>query len=298
VRVPDLPPSLLSKPNCASLLLAVAAHAQPTTFEVASVRPGTAPTNRNDPTRLIGCTGGPGTADPVRLRCNESLRDLIATAYQLKPYQFTLPDWMQSSRFEITANIPAGATEGQLRLMEQNLLAERFKLAVHFVKKEMQTYEMTVGKDGPKFKEWDDVLARTDGDAPLSGTPKSAADLRLWSRSDAVEFGGRGGRRSLRAKKSMDALAGWLSASFGRPVIDATGLTGEYDIMLDFVQEPPARPAFIPHDDGPAPEPPVLAAGPTLLNAVQSQLGLKLEPKKGIIDVLIVDHVERVPTDN
>ncbi len=70
---------------------------------------------------------------------------------------------MQSSRFEITANISAGATQEQLRLMEQNLLAERFKLAVHFVKKEMQTYEMTVGKDAPKFKEWDETLARDGG---------------------------------------------------------------------------------------------------------------------------------------
>jgi uncharacterized protein (TIGR03435 family) len=283
---------------CASLLLAVAAHAQPTTFEVASIRPGTAPTNRNDPTRLIGCTGGPGTADPGRLRCDESLSDLIATAYQLKPYQFTAPDWMQSSRFEITANIPAGATQQQLRLMEQNLLAERFKLAVHFVKKEMQTYEMTVGKDGPKFKEWDDVLARTEGDGPRAGPPKRAADLRLRPNSDSVEYQDLNGLRHLRGKKSMEALAGNLSARLGRPVIDATGLTGEYDIMLDFVQEPAPRPAFLRPDDAPAPDPPVLAAGPTLISAVQSQLGLKLEPKKGMIDVLIVDRVEKAPTGN
>ncbi len=88
----------------------------------------------------------------------------------------------------------------------------------------------------------------------------------------------------------MEALAGCLSVRLSRPVIDATGLTGEYDIMLDFVQEPSARPAFVPPDDAPAPDPPVLAAGPTLLNAVQSQLGLKLESKKAMIDVMIVDR--------
>ena len=286
---------------CAGLLMSGAfrGSAQSTTFEVAAIRPGKPPSGGVGPiTGLIGCTGGPGTGDPVRLKCNQRLGSLIATAYQLNPYQFTPPDWMQSSWFEITANIPAGSTQQQVRLMERNLLAERFKLAVHFVKKEMQTYEMTVGKDGPKFKEWDDILARTDGDAPGSGTPKRAADLRLPAKASSVEYQDKNGRHSGRAKESMDALAGQLSGRLGRPVIDVTGLTGEYDIMLDFVQEPAPRPAFIPPDDGPAPEPPVLAAGPTLLSAVQSQLGLKLEPKKGTIDVLIVDHVEKVPTDN
>jgi uncharacterized protein (TIGR03435 family) len=94
----------------------------------------------------------------------------------------------------------------------------------------------------------------------------------------------------------MSALADYLSHNLERPVIDATGLAGNYDIMLDFVMEPVQR--------GPCPprcrpaDPPPLAAAPTLLKAVESQLGLKLESKKGMIDILVIDHLEKTPTAN
>jgi len=226
------------------------------------------------------------------------LATLVRQAYQLKSYQFTAPDWMQDNRFEIDAKIPAGATQEQTYLMEQNLLAERFKLAAHFDKKEMQIYEMTVGKDGQKFKEWVDLPPLVPGatayDRPPSARgPIKAADLRPAPNSPA-EWQTVNGRHSRRGKQSMGALADYLSRNLERPVIDATGLAGNYDIMLDFVMEPvqrgPCPPLCLPA----AP----LAAGPTLLKAVESQLGLKLESKKGMIDILVIDHIEKVPTAN
>jgi uncharacterized protein (TIGR03435 family) len=215
-------------------------------------------------------------------------------AYNLRAYQFTPPDWMRASWFQIDANIPAGSTKEQVRLMEQNLLAERFKLAVHFVKKEMQIYEMTVGADGVKFKEWADLPPLADGATPYdrvrSGSLK-AADLRPAPDSPA-EWQFIDGRHSRRGKHSMEKLAAYLSGQMERPVLDATGLTGEYDIMLDFVMEP-RRVNFLP-----APPEVSLAAGPTLVKAVESQLGLRMESKKGMIDMLVIDHVEKVPTEN
>ncbi len=235
------------------------------------------------------------------MSCLETLAILVRRAYQLKSYQFTPPDWMQDSWFEIDTKIPAGATQEQMHWMEQNLLAERFKLAVHFDKKEMQVYEMTVGKDGQKFKEWVDLPALAPGasayDRPPSARgPIKAADLRPTPDSPA-EFQTGGGSHSRRGKHSMAALAQYLSVQLERPVIDATGLAGDYDIMLDYVQEPvqpsgPCPPFCLPAD------PPPLAAGPTLLKAVESQLGLKLESKKGKIDILVIDHMEKVPTAN
>jgi uncharacterized protein (TIGR03435 family) len=209
------------------------------------------------------------------------------TAYNLRAYQFTPPDWMRESWFQIDANIPAGSTKEQMRQMEQNLLAERFKLAVHFVKKEDQIYEMTVGADGVKFKEWADLppLAR-----PVTG-PVKAADLRPAPDSPA-EWQFTDGRHSRRGKHSMDFLAAYLSGQLERPVLDATGLTGEYDIMLDYVMEP-RRLAFMP-----APPEVSLAAGATLVKAVESQLGLRMESKKGMIDMFVIDHVEKIPTEN
>jgi uncharacterized protein (TIGR03435 family) len=273
--------------------------APPAQFEVAAIKPSSgAQRGRGEIATPLGCRGGPSTSDPGRLSCREPLATLVTMAYQLKPYQFTPPDWMRDSWFEIEAKIPAGATQEQMYLMEQNLLAERFKLAAHFDKKEMQIYEMTVGKDGQKFKEWVDLPRLAPGatadDRPRATTgPLKAADLRP-APDNPIEWQTVNGDHSRRGKQSMGALADYLSHPLERPVIDATGLAGSYDIMLDYVMEPVQRGPCPPWCLPSAP----LAAGPTLLKAVESQLGLKLESKKGMINVLVIDHIEKVPTAN
>lgn len=269
-------------------------------FEVAAIRNGTVPLQRGGPggagiqPGLYGCTGGPGTPDPGVLRCNVSVEELVRTAYQLMPYQFTAPDWMRASWFEIDARVPAGSTKEQLFVMERDLLAERFKLAVHWNKKEMQVYEMAVGKEGPKFKEWVDLPPLPPGATPYDRPkgPLKASDLRPDPDS-STEWQTIYGSHSRRGRMSMNDLGGYLSENLERPVINSTGLKGEYDIMLDFVMEPRPFPGRAP-----APDPPPLAAGPTLLNAVESQLGLNLEAKKGMIDVLVIDHIDKTPTEN
>src|SRR3954470_23853955 len=120
-------------------------------FEVASVKPAT-------PLGPIGQRadrkGGPGTPDPGLYSCrNCPINWVLDEAYDLKPYEFQGPDWLTTTRFDFEARIPPGTTKAVFLQMLQNLLVDRFKLAVHREPKSMEVYEMTVAKNGPKFRE-------------------------------------------------------------------------------------------------------------------------------------------------
>ncbi len=106
---------------------------------------------------MLGATF-PVTSDPARWICNTNMGDLLINGRtRFRTFCFTPPDWAFQTQFEIAAKIPEGASKEQMPLMIRRMLEDRFKLAAHFVKKDMQVYEMTVGKDGPKFKEWVDL---------------------------------------------------------------------------------------------------------------------------------------------
>jgi uncharacterized protein (TIGR03435 family) len=127
-------------------------------FEVASVKssaPGAAAGGGT-----FGCSGDPGGRDPILWTCrSERLGGLIVSAYNLKSYQFpldlirSLPSRPQGDEVDIDAKVPEGTTPGQFRQMQQNLLKERFTLALHFEKKEIDGYELTLAKGGLKMKE-------------------------------------------------------------------------------------------------------------------------------------------------
>lgn len=287
----------------------------PIAFEVASVKPGTQPTPQDMGggrmmVRSGGCQGGPGSTDPGRLSCqNVSLSNFISTAYNLKRYQFAFPAWMDDARFDITAKAPAGATKEQLRSMEQNLLAERFKLVIHYEKKEMTVYELIVGKNGPKLKEAVPDPAAPADSAPPSGPP-AIGTLKfdgdgfpiLPLRSGSMRMTVMNDRMRMQASdQTMEQFASMLSGQLGKPVTDATGIKGKYDITLTCSPEGMGSMRMIPapvSDGGDAMAAPQTDGAPTVFEAVQQQLGLKLEQKKGSVDILIVDHVEKVPTEN
>jgi uncharacterized protein (TIGR03435 family) len=254
-------------------------------FEAASIKPAI-------PLGPLGMrfviNGGPGTSDPGLYRCqNCSLYLIVLAAYEIRiPVQFSGPAWLENVRFDVSAKVPDGATKDEFRLMLQDLLAQRFKLAVHREKREMPAYELEVAKNGPKFKASVPNETPENDDAPEeNGKLKRDRDGYPILRRGVTMAAVPGHARLRSDNQSMEWLAEMLSGQTGKPVVDGTGLKGRYDFVLSWVtQETPAA----------ATDP----DGPDLPSAVQLQLGLKLEEKKRPIQMLVVDHIEKVPTEN
>jgi uncharacterized protein (TIGR03435 family) len=257
-------------------------HAQ--TFEVASVKPAPPP---EGPTR-VGCTGGPGSKDPGRWSCvNMSLSNLLTMAFNIQPYQLTGPDWMNLTRFHIEAKLPEGATRDDFRKMLENLLGERFGLKYHRDQKEIGAYELVVAKGGPKLKAAGPPKEFSEQSAFAGGGPKLNAagypDLPPGASSMAI-MNGKAAKRG--SNEPMGTLARNLALQVGKPVTDATGLTGKYDYYLYWVGS--SRGPSVESDE----------TGPTIFSALQEQLGLKLEPKKTTVEMVIVDKLDKTPTEN
>jgi uncharacterized protein (TIGR03435 family) len=246
--------------------LASAAFAQteapPERFDVASVK-----------VNQIGNMGGKGsrqqdiasTPGSLTMR-NVNLRTTIEWAYDVKDYQVTGPDWLNSERYDIVAKAADGAKDDRLRLMLQSLLKDRFRMTLHRETKELPVYALAIGKNGPKLKE-------SEGEGESSMQPGSHGKMSIvFSRTPVAQ------------------LAELLADGLKRPVIDTTGLKGRYDFALDMT-------AYIPMDsDGKPPKD--LQPEDVIFTAVQEQLGLKLEAKKGPIEILVIEHAEKVPTEN
>jgi uncharacterized protein (TIGR03435 family) len=251
---------------------------------------------------------GPGTADPSRVNYQyASLKNLLMNAYGVKNFQVVGPDWLDTERFDVVATLAPGTTKEQVAIMLQNLLADRFKVTLHHETKELPVYDLVIGKNGSKLKPY-----VNDPAAPQPG-PLTPGPLQMDKNGFPVIPPGAlvmmmspKGRRVSASKQPMSNLVNMLSGELGRTVIDKTGLTGEFDYTLEFLPEsgagllgglPPPPPA---PPGGPAPGPGAIdnAEAPSLFSAVQDQLGLKLEQKRGPVDLLVIDHAEKVPTAN
>jgi uncharacterized protein (TIGR03435 family) len=260
----------------------------------------------------VGSRGGPGTSDPTSLTLeNYSLANLIMSAYDVRPYQLSAPSWAATTRFLITAKLPEGTTKGTARLMLRHLLIERFGLKVHSESKEMQLYDLVVGKNGHKMKELSGEPPPIPAAAPLTAPPQFARDSEGYpvlppGRSATVIEGSRA--RWQAVNETTETITLRLSGNLGRPVTNSTGLKGKYSFTLSW--SPPATGVMMgalglpvtPHPPQPGdsgvPSASVDDSGPSLFSAIQQQLGLRLESKKGMIDVLVIDHAEKVPTEN
>ena len=198
---------------------------------------------------------------------NVSLKKLMLNAYSIpddREYLIDGPGWLTTERFDIEATFPADAKEQQVRQMLQTLLAERFKLTLHKTTRQMPVYSLVVAKGGPKIHAVEDGQARTS-----SGSGRLEA-----------------------TKITMQKLADLLGRGAGAPVTDATGLKGVFDFTLEWS---PTAPPDMAVADGGVPGGP---AGPSLFTALQDQLGLKLDVGKAPVEVLVVDHIEKAPTEN
>jgi uncharacterized protein (TIGR03435 family) len=255
------------------LLAAFCAYGQH--FEVASVK--------LSDTTLDPHTIPRGVSDPGRFeRRYIPLAALIVTAYRIKGYQLVCPSWMKATGYDVIATIPGGATPEEQAVMLQNLLTERLALQVHRETKEMTVYSLEIAKGGPKFQEYKDGDPLPPGPANSDGYPSLPPEGGMSC------VGGMG--CVLRAHIGMETLAKRLENLVGRPVHDETGLKGKYNLSSHWGHQTAES-----SGDG-APDLPSFAAG--LFTALQSQLGVKLESKKGPVEMLVVDHAERVPTEN
>jgi uncharacterized protein (TIGR03435 family) len=200
--------------------------------------------------------------NPGRLTwSNVNLRKLIVQAYGAKDFQLSGPEWLNSEIYDIAATMPPATSTDQVLLMLQSLLAERFQLKLHRETKEVPMYALVVGKTGLKIKE---------GEFGHSSTSASPGQLTAQ-------------------KTPMAKLADFLSGQLGSPVMDMTGMKGFFDFTLEWAPE--ARPG----DAGATTD---SVPGASIFTAVQEQLGLKLDARKGPVEMLVIDHVEKVPTGN
>jgi uncharacterized protein (TIGR03435 family) len=196
---------------------------------------------------------------------NQPVFFLVEWAYDLTPAQIDAPSWFKESCFDIVAKAAGPADETQMRLMLQTLLADRFGLKLHKEARIMPVYAMTLAKGGPKFQE-----SATEGTFALEQT----------------------GAFMLAAHHArMTDLAQGIGAEIGRPVVDETGLKGRYEIRMNLAPYA-ARAA----DGGTSPGQFDMMS--ILFTGLQDLLGLKLEARKQSVDVLVIDHAEKTPTEN
>jgi uncharacterized protein (TIGR03435 family) len=275
--------------------------AQNLTFDAASVRQS-APVPPTGGVYFGPARGGPGTPDPGQITWSyASMKAMLLTAYDVKNYQISGPAWLDTERYDVVARVPEGVTVEQARIMWQNLLAERFGLTVRHEPKEFQVQQLVIAKSGPKLKEtsWDPA-------APLPpGPPKIEKGELLSPGAVMTIFPDPAGPRAHTFAKAqpISKLTEMLSNGLGHPVLDKTGLTGRYDFMLDYAMNlngtiqlplpPPGAPEAAPVLSDRARDP-----LPDLAAAVQKQLGLALVAGKAMLDVVVVDRINKVPTEN
>lgn len=244
--------------------------AEPAKFEVASVK------------RTAECAMenslGPGE---VSLRGNP-LKPILSQAFQASKEQIQGPSWLDEDCFDIAAKPPEGAGRDQIPEMLRALLVDRFRLTFHKDNGARNIYALVVDKNGPKFKE--------------SAPPSNGAQ-----RTAATRFVAGPGISGLKGSMTMAYLASRLSARGYGLVRDFTGLTGKYDIDLSWAPDRTFEPmgAFARAAEAGPPNldlPPPPAVG--LFEALRESLGLRLEQRKEPVEVLVIDHIERVPSGN
>jgi len=264
-------------------------------FEAASIKPA----SPNLPGGRIGAAagvGGPGTADPGRIFYRAvSLKSLLTVAYNASGFQIAGPAWLDTELFELTATMPPDSTQEQFREMLQTLLADRFQIKMHREMKEFTGYDLVVARKGPKMKESSKTPAIPEtgaADPPFQLGPDGFL-VPPQRPGMFLQMTGSGGIRSTFRQETMGNLANVLQSQLEHPVNDATGLPASYDFVLNFAAEGiDLGRGRIPVSPGdPEPQPDIFAA-------LQSQLGLKLEPKKEVVEVIVIDRAEKTPRAN
>ena len=279
----------------AGTLLAVAPASQQREFEVASVKPNKSGSG------MIGIRfPGVGQFNVV----NMPLSEMVRFAYQVQLQQIEGgPDWATSDRFDIIAKAEGRPTMSQVHAMMRTLLADRFALKIRHETRELPIYELVLaradGRLGDKLRPATDECrpVTVPAGAPKPPPPGPGNGSRASIPDDDVDGGLRCGALfgpgfiTLR-QFTIPRFARDLTMVARRVVVDRTGLTGRYDIDVEFTPEfrpqpPPGAPDF--------PQP--ASDGPSLFTAIQEQLGLKLEAARGPVEMIVIESAERPEPD-
>ena len=261
------------------------------TFDIASVKPAPPDDGRG----MTTAHGGPGSSDSGQVTSrNISLMNLLGRAYS-EPFRIDGAGWLDVDRYNVVAKMPPETTAEQFRSMLRNLLAEHFGLKAHHETREFRAYDLVIARSGLKMKaavEDSNVSATA-----ASGSPKLDRDgfpqLTQPGMSTINTFvnGVPVARMTARAQPVW-RLAGMLRAALQHPVIDKTELAEKYDFTLEYA---PGGAMSVLSPSGKTSQAEVGA--PSLAYAMRS-LGLALQDTKTMLDVLVVDHAEKVPTED
>ena len=265
--------------TAAALPATFAQQAQEPRFEVASIRP-------SDPNPQNPMFIGMSADGAMVTYTNITLLDCIRGAYLVRDFQIVGPDWMAKARFEINAKLPAGASADQIPEMLKALLAERFKLELRRETKEQKVYALLIGNGGAKLKP---AEIKTDN----KNSPKALGPDGKPRPLMMFMFPPGGSVTITAPSASIESLVGMMSRFTGRPVVDMTGIKGQYEFRLTFAAETDEGPHTAAVDGAATPVEPA----PSVSDAVK-QYGLRLEARKAPIEMLIVTHLEKVPTEN
>jgi uncharacterized protein (TIGR03435 family) len=213
---------------------------------------------------------------------NTTLHDALRAAFRVRDYQIVAPEWMSSARFQIEGKMPAGALTDQIPEMLQSLLVDRFKLETRWETKEMNVYALLVGPDGPKLK-------------PSELVPDSKAQMAVGVDGKPRQLVSWGGSMSgvmlMAPAASLGTWVALLSRFTAKPVLDLTGLDGLYNFNMKLAPE-------VDNGMGLAPSAPRADdSAPNLADALK-QFGLRVESRKMPVQILVVTHMDKVPTEN
>ena len=237
-------------------------------FEVATLKPNTTGDNRG----IIKPAQGGQRYEATNL----AARFYIMTAYRLKGEQIVGgPAWIDSDRFDMQGKAEKPSTNDELHEMLKSLLEERFQLKFHWDNKEMPIYALTVDKGGPKIEQHQ---ATNAGDPWIDQSIDGAIHVKMTG-----------------TFAPMDYFVWRLGQLMDRPVVDMTKLKGGYDFTLTYTRELPPGIQEGASFNGQ----PIDTSGPSIFQAVQKQMGLKLEAQKGMAPVMVIDRMEKpTATDN